>query len=57
MNILKSLGYIEITPISKMMACKMFGLGAMAEPGTIADAVAVAVANLLVNKTKNRPEY
>ena len=50
MNILKSWGYIEIAPISKMLACKTFGLGAMAEPGTIVD----VVANLLVNKTEKK---
>ena len=50
MNILKSWGYIEIAPISKMLACKTFGLGAMAEPGTIVD----VVANLLVYKTEKK---
>lgn len=38
-NTLKSWGYIEIPPIAKMLACKTFGMGAMAEPASIVDAV------------------
>ena len=44
-NTLKSWGYIEIPPIAKMLACKTFGMGAMAEPVTIVDAVKDALQN------------
>ena len=36
---LKSWGYVEVPPIAKMLACKTFGMGAMAEPATIVDIV------------------
>jgi phosphopantothenoylcysteine decarboxylase len=36
---LKSWGYVEVPPISKVLACNTFGMGAMAEPDTIVDAI------------------
>ena len=36
---LKSWGYLEIPPISKMMACKKFGMGAMAEASKIVETI------------------
>ena len=36
---LKSWGYLEVPPISKMLACKTFGMGAMAEAATIVDTI------------------
>ena len=36
---LKSWGYLEVPPIAKMLACKTFGMGAMAEASTIVDTI------------------
>jgi phosphopantothenoylcysteine decarboxylase len=36
---LKSWGYLEVPPIAKMLACKTFGMGAMAEASTIVDKI------------------
>ena len=34
---LRSWGYVEISPISKRLACNVVGMGAMAEPTAIVD--------------------
>jgi len=42
---LKSWGYEVIEPIEKMLACKTFGMGAMAEVSTIAKQIVKLFAN------------
>ncbi len=54
LNTLQSWGWAVISPVSKLLACKDTGIGALAEVETIVGTVRGSAASILVNQSESK---